>query len=206
MNLSKTFTEKIRSILEQPRLNVSSVSLLMTLSRQLIEENDLQREYRYLKLYCDWTLHTKIDRSAIAKQILDLISAEIRSNDSKQYNDVILKIIGLENLRSDFINLYTTFNIPTNIFEIKSIWVGFIGVLSRLIINKPLIRNTGQIDNNQTQAIALRLVDKNDSVAAKIPLEIDEAIFWIVEINKPGIYICGLFGLSQPNSDFKRLE
>jgi hypothetical protein len=56
--------ERLAAHVETMKSNIdpSTVSRLMSLSRQLIEETKTKDRYPVLNLFCDWSLHPKLDR------------------------------------------------------------------------------------------------------------------------------------------------
>jgi hypothetical protein len=221
------YAEQIKAVLTQVQQtawhNKDAVAHLMSLSRQLIESAGLQGQYEYLNFYCNWTLHPELQRSAVAQRILDRISDECSSAEVKQYNDIILEIIGLQLLRKNLIDLYTAYHIPTFLFESKSGWKGFADVLVGLLLDKPIRRRspeevTALRARGTTYAIELRLGRKStdpafESIraqaradprkAAALDVDFPGDVFWIVEVTKPGVVIAGPFNLPERDSAFK---
>ena len=213
--------DELVQIQETGGFGVQSVSYVMSLSRQLLESTNLKREYQHLNLYCNWTLHAKLQKSAFADQILERISNEFSSPEVKEYNDVILGIIGLQYLRQDFLSVYSSHHIPTFLFESKSAWKGFIEVLIGLLLDKPLKRRSSSEiskvrQEDPTYAIELRLgrkitdtafesirVQARENPNKMAMFEVYPDIWWIVEVAKPGIIITGPFNLPEPDSAFK---
>ena len=63
MELPRRSTEKMYQILHQDDMNMQDISLIMGEMRCLIEDNGmLNQKLRLLHFYCDWCLHSQIER------------------------------------------------------------------------------------------------------------------------------------------------
>lgn len=87
-----------RSIYEQGRslttpITEPEVQHLFTLTRKLIERipKNNRRNYSLINFYCDWTLHSKIDRSDEGARILMQIHDIIFDNLKKANNDNLVQ-------------------------------------------------------------------------------------------------------------------
>jgi|SRR5260370_42446856 hypothetical protein len=56
-------------------LSKSTVHRLMVLLRELLEARNEQNKYPLLRMFCDWSLHTKLDRSKAGNGALDILDA-----------------------------------------------------------------------------------------------------------------------------------
>lgn len=195
-------------------IRVSNVSHLMSLCRHLLEDNHIQSKYPHLKFYCDWSLHPKLDRSRLTIRILDQISDELSSPGPKEYNDVVLELIGLQHLRKELLALFVEFALPTHIFESRKQWTDLVSVLLNLLMDKPLTREIPQSSvplpgKPWSYALSLRLGlpetdpalsrKKHDLVGSVSP----GCVYWIVECNVPDVQVIGSFNLPELDSAFK---
>jgi hypothetical protein len=57
------------------QISKSTVHRLMALLRELLETRSEQNKYSLLRMFCDWSLHTKLNRSEASNQALDILDA-----------------------------------------------------------------------------------------------------------------------------------
>jgi hypothetical protein len=57
------------------QISKSTVHRLMALLRELLEARNELNKYPLLRMFCDWSLHTKLDRLKVSNQLLDLVDA-----------------------------------------------------------------------------------------------------------------------------------
>lgn len=104
---------KIRKILENEILSESDIFYLFNLSRKLLDQlpSDIKRKFSLLKFYCDWMVHSTIDRSSVGALILEEIQFTINetiNNGIKIKNflplshEDIYKILSLGKAFSEF--------------------------------------------------------------------------------------------------------
>ena len=54
-------------------ISKSTTQRLMALLRELLEERKERKKYSALTMYCDWSVHTKLDRSPAGSALLDIL-------------------------------------------------------------------------------------------------------------------------------------
>lgn len=57
------------------QISKSTVHRLMALLRELLETRGEQEKYPLLRMFCDWSLHTKLDHSKAGNQLLGILDA-----------------------------------------------------------------------------------------------------------------------------------
>jgi hypothetical protein len=119
--------DDIRSEISSPITSKRQVVYIMSLIRKLFEHYKI-RNYRLVGLYCDWVLHTKLDRRG-ARDILD-------SFGGPQKRSAQLKVSTFEGLRKSLGRLLDRFGLPKNI--IKENWFQFRKNLLFTLIDVPL--------------------------------------------------------------------
>ena len=174
----------------------------MSLCRQLLESNSRVKQFPTLKFYCDWSLHSKIERSPFRIEILDKISEEINSSVTKDFHAIITKIISVQNLREELIQLFDQYSLPVILFKINENWKNFLDVFVGLLIEKPIIRRIPIPSPNQLPicVLSLRLgvlgiepmLDRLKCSPYK-PMNQLNSIWWIIETNKLDVPIIGPF-------------
>lgn len=88
----------IYQLKNRKRLSTSDTFILLTEIRKYIEENNLKEKYSVACFYCDWALHTYLDRNAFAQNALNEINLRLRNpnlpyEDSKIYIQTIIDAI-----------------------------------------------------------------------------------------------------------------
>jgi hypothetical protein len=56
-------------------INASTVHRFMGLLRELLEERGKRKALPLLTMFCDWSVHTKLDRSQAGDELLDILDA-----------------------------------------------------------------------------------------------------------------------------------
>ncbi len=148
------------------------ICFLMVQARHLLEENSLREEYKVIEFYCDWMVHSKLDRSEVSVLILRDITKVIAKNwnpTSGYIVNEVSKVIGLFKLRTELIKLFKKYNLPTTIFEIEENWKNLVGSLTYFLANKPV----SFPQENPIKKTKLRMIWK-EMIAFEKP-----ANFWI---------------------------
>lgn len=125
-------------------LSESEVQHLFTLIRKLTEkvpDKDLSR-YALIKFYCDWTLHSKIDRSTagakIVARIHDIILDHLKRRDSSSFATEITEALSLETARKEFNALVVWHGGKAEIFT-RILWNNeIVPILAEIISHTPL--------------------------------------------------------------------
>jgi len=63
--------DKLRSNLEKEIADECQVVYILSRMRKLIEIDGTRNKYKVLNIYCNWSLHSRIDRTEEVKDILD---------------------------------------------------------------------------------------------------------------------------------------
>lgn len=151
-------------VLAQKVWSKADVLFVMTQLRQLIENKGLQEKYKFLNLYCNWTVHTEISGSNTGYRILEYITdAFIAQNGDPEntmwINDAVIEGLSLHNLLDDIIKIGQGYNISTSSkFLNLDNWIPFASILLDILIEKPLC--FPKVLNNKAKEI-------HDSIIAK---------------------------------------
>lgn len=93
-------------------------------------------------MYCDWTLHPKLSRSASAFQIIESIADAILKHpnapNSPGFFDDITKAFHFDEFRADCIRVLTQFAIPETLFSNQVIWDKFLVCMISILLERPL--------------------------------------------------------------------
>jgi hypothetical protein len=121
-------------------IDPSTVSRLMSLSRQVIEETGTKYQYPTLNLFCDWSLHPKLDRKS-AQAILATIEDALRKEMEWAGHltaGTLLATISPRRLQEEMIDLLARNRIDPNIAQNPQHFVPIAILLREEVIHKPL--------------------------------------------------------------------
>lgn len=140
---------------------------LMVEIRKLIEHGsaNIKPEYKNIKFYCDWTLHTEKTRNFIGiEDIFEKIyldcKKQIENNVRYPSAPSLISFLYFEVLKDNLLILFTRHNIPTKMLEQDQIWISFIKRLLEILTDQP-IKNT---PNSHLKEICI--IGANDQAAA----------------------------------------
>lgn len=134
--------EKIKNIASSS-VEEARIQHLFTLSRKLIERvsDNERKEYGLLRFYCDWTMHSEIDRSKEGALILFMVHNTIHSYLKKKDNtgliNDLIAILSLEALRIQLNGLIAKFGGNSEVFS-KDKWSEILPALLEIISRIPL--------------------------------------------------------------------
>ncbi|MDO8340502.1 MAG: hypothetical protein Q7T59_00855 [Candidatus Woesebacteria bacterium] len=106
--------EKIRAALNETDINEYLVVFVMSRIRKLLELENIKNSYKLVNIYCNWSLHTKIDRTDDIKDILEefVNKAETRHNllmlneFKSHFKKFVSEVLNI-NLTEDYINKFS---------------------------------------------------------------------------------------------------
>ena len=166
--------------------------------RLILENEQLGTTYPPLKLYCDWALHTEIDRSRLAIKMLEQMNAAL-TNDVNQhdYNVAVSRMLSLSTLRAEMVVLFTSHKIPTYLVNSFTNWSFFLGELLNDLCERPIRlpqKPKGKLKREVDQAIE-RMRQKwrqKDPWARSFHLTMDRTqtpspFLWTLEYAAPGL-------------------
>lgn len=139
---------KLQKELDKNISQESEVIYVLLQIRKILETDKKEKEYRKLKFFCDWALHSQIDYIDPVKEIAEGLAEPIgiESKFSKNAHDDIL------NMRSLFKELRKFFDdhsFETSIFKSKISQSNFRDILWHIYSETPLIvkKNNKNKDN-----------------------------------------------------------
>lgn len=106
--------EKIRVALNETDINEYLVVFVMSRIRKLLELENIKSSYKLVNIYCNWSLHTKIDRTDDIKDILEefVNKAETRHNllmlneFKNHFKKFVSEVLNI-NLTEDYVNKFS---------------------------------------------------------------------------------------------------
>lgn len=134
---------KIKQVLEKNIKSESDYIYLLSLIRRAIESMSKPdaKTYDYLKMFCDWSLHTKIDRSKIGTELIKKIHKIINLKKDSPANQVIKEISKalLENLQNQIRLFLEKEALPLVIVNEPQEWRLFLKNLFEILENNRII-------------------------------------------------------------------
>lgn len=135
--------EKIRRIISTTSLTESEVQHLFTLSRKLIERlpKGTAEQFALLKFYCDWTAHSKLNRSAegalVVEKLHTIVNAHMeRRRDNATIAADLTAALSLNKLHTQLNDLLHVFDPEFPIHYIQ--WRSIVAQLLEVITHSPL--------------------------------------------------------------------
>lgn len=132
--------DEMKSLFRQSTLSRSDIFSILVQARILLEKDKQKSKYQTLNLYCNWTLHCKIEHSRICYIILGQLTDMLVQHDEgkpeviTEIDDILL----VEKLRKEFIKFCNQFRLPTIHFTDESNWASICGIILYNLIDKPL--------------------------------------------------------------------
>ena len=123
--------DEIKSLFRQSTLSRSDIFSILVQARILLEKDKQKSKYQTLNLYCNWTLHCKIEHSRICFIILGQLTDMLVQHDEGK-PDVITEIddiLLIEKLRKEFIKFCNQFGLPAIHFTEESNWESICGII-----------------------------------------------------------------------------
>jgi hypothetical protein len=107
-----------------------------------ILEHDNETDYKLLRFFCDWTVHTKKDRKMegiveIVTKIDNLISSVDKITNEQ--NEQILKFLEMNELRKELSQFLTSRSLPKDLYENDHNWSTFVNILAQVLSGQPIL-------------------------------------------------------------------
>ena len=134
---------KIHQAIVAHPLREADVHHLLALARKLIERVplDARKTYALLNFYCDWTLHSKIDRSEAGATILvrlhDIIADHLNQTDTAALITGLSRALSLSDVRNELNALIARYAGGADAVSTE-MWRQMVPILLEIISNTPL--------------------------------------------------------------------
>jgi len=135
--------EKITKIISRSSLEEAHVQHLFVLTRKLIEkfsENN-RKDFSLLKFYCDWSLHSRIDKSEVGANILKKINGTLffylENGSKKSITHDLNEVLSLSRARDELNKLIQESGGSSNVVSKKK-WAEIIIIFAEIISQCPL--------------------------------------------------------------------
>lgn len=137
--------ENLNKTLKKPVEKEMVVYIMVEIRKFIERSNSASKEWKELKYWCDWVVHTYLDR-IFAKETLKEMEKYIISNpDSKFHHSYFNEqFISLEKLRQNLHKFLEQNNLPSEIVNIPP-WDTFSKCLVETLQDCPLEKNSGLV-------------------------------------------------------------
>src|SRR5947209_6564402 len=124
------------------RLSDSRTHRLMALLRELLEVRDERKVYPTLTMFCDWSLHPKLDRSTLGNELLDIIDtiwAQTANADDQVR--VVTRRLSPSTLRDELFKLLANSRIDPSVVANDLPYRKLVTLLIADLLGKPISRS-----------------------------------------------------------------
>ena len=153
MTLSNRLAEHIAGM-QTGDISKSTVHRFIALLRELIEQRRERRKYPLLEMFCDWSLHTKLERSKAGNEALDILDAMwARSKTVDAQFRELLEGISPAKLQMEIASvLAASFIDPSLIYDAR--WPVILRYLIDDLSGKPVRRSAKALQKNTSERLA----------------------------------------------------
>jgi hypothetical protein len=131
----------------------AQVVYLMAGIRKLLEQREEQEQeqepYEYLNFYCDWALHSRMDRRMAQKILKSFDAANIHLREGREIEDLpselrteLEHISKLSHFEREFRTFLQKNELPTLEARSPDGWVHFLSLYARVVEDCPLVMST----------------------------------------------------------------
>jgi len=134
--------ERLSSLLYQQSISLSDVAYSLVLIRSIREESKNASNRSVLKTYCDWVLHSKINKPRF--KILEMLHGTFKQYWSGDVNELALYVIeafAFDTLRDELVQFCQDRNLPTFWFDTSQTWMIFREAVLNLVLESPIVFN-----------------------------------------------------------------
>jgi hypothetical protein len=140
---TQVITKKLIEISSKNHLSPDEQHLLFVWTRHLLENENLKKDFPIVSLYSNWALHIEIDRDHECGPIISKISKSLFIMEQCQTTlsgvISILKSLLFRELIAQFHQLFSKYSLPAMIFEFPDCMHFLNQLISKLLIDKPII-------------------------------------------------------------------
>jgi len=137
---------KLTRALSKPIRTEAMVVYVMVEIRKLMDRLDASGDYRVLKLFCDWTVHTNIDRNRAAEPLMREFDKAAES--VKHGNGIplaFLEFLSLSHFRDEVGRFLNSNDLPCRIVDDGDAWNIFLDLYSAVVSDCPITYTNRQI-------------------------------------------------------------
>ncbi|MFH1162260.1 MAG: hypothetical protein V1696_03230 [Candidatus Jorgensenbacteria bacterium] len=139
---------KIRILLSEPPFKTESeaVHFVVLLRKEIEKDREDRDKFGLLKFFCDWALHSKLDKSSQTLEILInfnkcLTEFDFGKGDREKLDALLIRlssIISFEKLHDEIALFLEKHRLPRDIVNDRAIWKTFLNFLADIINDSQL--------------------------------------------------------------------
>ena len=142
--MTNDILEKLRTVLSDGNWTEVSAVFVLTKIRKLLELADGQPTQPQLRFFCDWILHTRLDRQGaenILREFDALMEPYVARNmsDFKVQADALEGLLSWERLREELRKFLNQRKLPNSVTEDPAVWIRFLDCYIGAITDTPLV-------------------------------------------------------------------
>lgn len=195
--MSSTIVQ-LQQLLQKPRLLKGEVAHLFSLIRVLLEEGKLKHAYPTLNTYCDWSVHSNLNRSEECLTILEsltnlFVKATTVGFVQNEIHLEVNQILGINRLRAELIQILESSGLASMCAKNEDNWKGIFALLVQTLIERPLEwPNKPNARQREIMSRAENSASGSDFFIRKFSFaDIDNQLHWKIEANVIGVDIIG---------------
>ncbi len=134
--------EKLKGELTKDTNEECRVIFILSRIRKVLEIKNQKTKYKFLNFYCNWSLHSKLDKEGTTALPKVLFEKNIDSKKSGKENAVKLKLnnndfFKFSSFKQELIDFLQENNLPLDV--VKKSWTSFMKILLEIIKESPII-------------------------------------------------------------------
>lgn len=137
---------KLTGALAKPVRTECQVVYLMVELRKLMDRQDATQHYPVLRLFCDWTVHTNIDRNRAAEPLIrefDNAVESVRGGNGMPLQ--FLDFLSLSHFRQQFRKFLDANGLPKAVVDDGDAWTRFLDLYSDVVSDCPISYTRSQL-------------------------------------------------------------
>lgn len=196
--------KKLEPLLNKGISSEIEVVYLMSRLRMLLEQQQVEEQYKYLRFHCDWTLHSKLDRKAAQEILSRFDAANLHLKEGMELNqlpaplqgeiDNISKMKYFEKELSEFLRAN---RLPGIDAARPDGWIHFEHIYVKVVEDCPLVISLKNATSAGIESVTVSCVLANKKMGDHMMFQV---IWTILDKNgKHGqIFVINSFALKEP--------
>jgi hypothetical protein len=136
-------------------ISSSTAHRFMVLLRELLEARNDRKKYPTLTLYCDWSVHTKLDRSSGGSALLDILDDMFANSTTMDHQlQVLLSELYATKVRQQIIQLLGTSFIHFGVVLDDRAFASIISHVIADLVGKPISRRAADLTKRTSKRLA----------------------------------------------------
>lgn len=141
---------KLSNVLKEDIQNECQVVFILSRIRKYLELKEIKREYKFLNFYCNWALHSKINRTESVSEVLNNF---IKSTDGGNF-------LNFDYLVDDLKKFIDKYCLPDKIIKDNENYKRFVNLLFGIYSDTPL-----EVPSGEKQIITISEGSENGDIA-----------------------------------------